>query len=324
MNSFVDWGIPFITWLQSWSEWLVAPMQLFSFLGGEDFYLIFMPVLIWCFNAGLGIRIGLILLTSAGLNSAFKLAFGLPRPYWVSREVIAYSSETSFGLPSGHAQNALAIWGRLAFWIRIRWVSIMLSALIFVISISRWFLGVHFPMDTFVGWIIAGVILFIFLRYEDRIREILAHRSLGVLLALCLLLSISLLGLNFISRAFLAPVTVPAIWETNAVLATGGDAIDPLSLDGAVATSGTILGIAAGGVLLFRWGKFDAGGAWSRRLGRYVLGLIGMAVIFYGLRVIFPSGEDVLSNTLRYLRYATAGFWGAYLAPRLFVLVKLA
>jgi membrane-associated phospholipid phosphatase len=299
-------------------------MQLFSFLGGEDFFLIFMPVLIWCFNAGLGIRIGLILLTSAGINSAFKLAFGLPRPYWVSREVIAYSSESSFGLPSGHAQNALAVWGRLAFWIRIRWVSVLLSALIILISISRWFLGVHFPMDTFAGWIIAGLILFIFLRYEDRIREILAHRSLGVLLALCLLLSISLLGLNFISRAYLAPETVPAIWETNAILGTGGDAIDPMSLDGAVATSGTILGIAAGGVLLFRWGKFDAGGSWSRRLGRYVLGLIGMAVIFYGLRVIFPSGEDLLSNTLRYLRYATAGFWGAYLAPRLFVLVKLA
>ena len=134
----------------------------------------------------------------------------------------------------------------------------------------------------------------------------------------------SLLGLNLFSRAFFAPETVPEIWGTNAYLGTGGDTIDPLSLDGAVATSGTILGIAAGGVLLFRWGKFDAGGLWSRRLGRYVLGLIGMAVIFYGMRVIFPSGEDLLANTLRYLRYATAGFWGAYLAPRLFVLVKLA
>ena len=324
MISFVDWGIPFITWLQSWSEWLVVPMQLFSFLGGEDFFLIFMPVLIWCFNAGLGIRIGLILLTSAGINSALKLAFGLPRPYWVSREVIAYSSETSFGLPSGHAQNALAIWGRLAFWIRIRWVSVLLSALILIISISRWFLGVHFPMDTFAGWAIAGILLFAFLKYEDRIRENLAHRSLGALLALCLLLSISLLGLNLFSRAFLAPETVPAIWETNAYLGTGGDTIDPLSLAGAVATSGTILGIAAGGVLLFRWGKFDAGGLWSKRLGRYVLGLSGMAVIFYGMRVIFPSGEDLLAIMLRYLRYATAGFGGAYLAPRLFVLVRLA
>ncbi len=324
MISFVDWGIPFITWLQSWSEWLVGSMQLFSFLGGEDFYLIFMPMLIWCFNAGLGIRIGLILLTSAGINSAFKLAFGLPRPYWVSREVIAYSSESSFGLPSGHAQNALAIWGRLAFWIQIRWVSVLLSALILVISISRWFLGVHFPMDTFAGWAIAGILLFVFLKYEDRIRGNLAHRSLGALLALCLLLSISLLGINIFSKAILAPEVIPSIWETNAILGTGGDTIDPLSLDGAVATSGTILGIAAGGVLLFRWGKFDAGGLWSRRLGRYVLGLIGMAVLFYGLRTIFPSGESLLANTLRYLRYATAGFWGAYLAPRLFVLVKLA
>ncbi len=324
MILFADWGIPFITWLQSWSEWLVGPMQLLSFLGGEDFYLIFMPVLIWCFNAGLGIRIGLILLTSAGINSAFKLAFGLPRPYWASKDIIAYSSESSFGLPSGHAQNALVIWGRLAFWIQIRWASILLSALILLISISRWFLGVHFPMDTFVGWIVAGLILFIFLRYEDRIREALSTRSIWTLLVLCLLLSISLLGLNIFSRAVLAPETVPAIWEANAALGTGGDAINPLSLDGAVATSGTILGIAAGGVLLFRWGKFNAGGPWSRRLGRYVLGLIGMAVLFYGLRIVFPSGEDLLANTLRYLRYATAGFWGAYLAPRLFVLVKLA
>ena len=324
MISFVEWGIPFITWLQGWSEGLVQPMQFFSFLGSEDFYLIFMPIIIWCFNVGLGLRIGLILLTSAGINASLKLAFGLPRPYWISRDVIAYASETSFGLPSGHAQNAFALWGRMAYWLRTRLVTIGLVILILLISTSRWFLGVHFPMDTFIGWLIAGVILGVFLKYETRVRDTLINRHLGFVIFLCILLSVSILGINLLSYTFLAPGQIPAIWETNAALATGGDVIDPLSLEGAFATSGTILGIAIGGVLLVRWGKFDPGGPWGKRLGRYVIGLIGMALLFYGLRFVFPSGESLLAVSLRYLRYGIAGFWAAYLGPRLFVLLKLA
>lgn len=44
-----------------------------------------------------------MLVTSHGLNSALKIALHGPRPYWVDPNVQAWSTEPSFGMPSGHA-----------------------------------------------------------------------------------------------------------------------------------------------------------------------------------------------------------------------------
>ncbi len=120
MPSWIDWGISIIVWLQGLGEWLLAPMKGFSFLGEELFALLIMPLVMWCLDANLGIRLGLILVTSNTLNEILKIVFGLPRPYWITDRVGAFDSETSFGLPSGHSQNAVAFWGRLAAAWRMR------------------------------------------------------------------------------------------------------------------------------------------------------------------------------------------------------------
>ena len=73
-----------------------------------------MPALYWCIDARLGLRVGMILLLSNGLNAVLKLAFHTPRPYWVDARVTGFAAESSFGLPSGHAQSAASVWGLLA------------------------------------------------------------------------------------------------------------------------------------------------------------------------------------------------------------------
>ncbi len=107
MNPWLDWGIPIIAWLQGLGEGLKAPMQLFTFLGTEEFFLVVMPAILWCLDAALGIRLGFILLASDGLNGTLKLAFGWPRPYWVSDQVRALASESSFGIPSNPSKCRL-------------------------------------------------------------------------------------------------------------------------------------------------------------------------------------------------------------------------
>ena len=52
MTSIWDSGIHFILWLQGLGHWLQAPMAGFTFLGTEQFYLLIMPVLLWCVDAG--------------------------------------------------------------------------------------------------------------------------------------------------------------------------------------------------------------------------------------------------------------------------------
>src|SRR3989337_578653 len=113
MNSIYDLGIQVIIYLQSLGEGLVTFMKLVTFFGNEEFYILIMPALFWCVDAGLGLRLGIILMLSNGLNFSLKLAFHGPRPPWYSPDVRAFVSETSFGAPSGHAMNAVAVWGFL-------------------------------------------------------------------------------------------------------------------------------------------------------------------------------------------------------------------
>lgn len=141
----------FVSAVQGMGDWLKAPMLFFTFLGSEEFYLLALPILYWCIDTALGLRIGLILLVSTGINDALKMTFHAPRPYWFSANVNPLSAESSFGLPSGHSQNAVAIWGSAALYLGKRWVWGIALALMFLIGFSRLYLGVHFPQDILAG-----------------------------------------------------------------------------------------------------------------------------------------------------------------------------
>ncbi|NJN44599.1 MAG: phosphatase PAP2 family protein [Anaerolineae bacterium] len=114
-ESVLDWGIQFILTLQNLGDWLVEPMNFFTFLGNEDFYLLLFPFLYWCVEASIGIRMGVYLVLSIGINELFKASFHDPRPYWYDAQVrLLTGPEFSFGVPSGHAQNGVVIWSGLA------------------------------------------------------------------------------------------------------------------------------------------------------------------------------------------------------------------
>lgn len=325
MSPWLEWGIPVINWFQSLGDWLIGPMNFFTFLGDQEFFLLILPAILWCFDVGLGFRIGIILLTSSGVNSALKLGFGLPRPYWVSTKIRALKAANGFGLPSGHAQTSLAMWGRLAAWIGRTRGYIIFGLLVFLISISRTFLAVHFPTDTLVGWFVGGTILIGFLVLEKPVLERLRRLSVGGQMVTALIASLIILGLGVGTFTLTAGREVPSDWVTTASAAfPEADTIDPRSLNDLFSAAGTLFGIGAGGALLFAWGGFDPRGPWWKRLGRYLLGAITIGAIFFGLKIIFPSGDSILALSLRYIRYAIVGLWASYLGPRIFVALGLA
>jgi membrane-associated phospholipid phosphatase len=325
MIPILEWGYPIIYWLQSLGDWLTPLMQFFTFLGNEEFFLLVLPALLWCVDIGLGVRIGLILLTSNGINSVFKLAFGTPRPYWVNPEVKALSTGTSFGLPSGHAQTALAVWGLLAAWIHRIWATIFFGVLILLISISRPYLGVHYPTDTLLGWLIGGILLAAFLIFDKPVSKWLSRLSAGQQSMLSFVISIAFICLGLLISTATANRPVPLEWIAGAAAAApGSEVIDPLSINGFFSTAGVFFGLGVGAALLYQWGGFHVRGPWWQRLLRYLVGLVGVALIYFGLSAIFPSGDDILANVFRYVRYGAVGFWVAYLGPRVFVLLRLA
>ncbi len=196
MQAVLDLSILMILFFQSLGEWLISAMKLFTMLGNEEFYLLVAPILYWCIDAGLGLRMGLVLMLSDGLCSSFKVLAHGPRPYWYSAQVRALSVEASFGAPSAHAQNAAAIWGMLAAWLKGWGAWAIAIAVILLIGLSRMFLGVHFPIDVAAGWLLGALFLWAFLRLEAPVRKRLDPLSPGgkVLAALGASLGLILLG----------------------------------------------------------------------------------------------------------------------------------
>ena len=52
---------------------------------------------------------------------------------------------------------------------------------------------------------------------------------------------------------------------------------------------------------------------------RFVIGLVGVLVLWQGLGAVFPRDADVISYTLRFVRYALVGMWIMGAAPWLFI-----
>lgn len=308
--------------LQSLGGWLTGPMEFFSFLGSEDFFLIALPLVYWCIDSALGLRIGAMLLLSNGFNSLFKMSMHGARPYWVSGQVAGMASETSFGVPSGHAQIAAGVWGVAADGLKQTWGWVAASIIIFLIGLSRLYLGVHFLYDVLLGWFLGGVTLWVFLKYWDRIAARLKTFSLVRQITLAFAFSLAMIALAaliiFLSRDFV----VPAEWVANATR-NGGEAPNPLSMKGIVTPMGTLFGMLAGVAWLAPRGGCPAPGlAWKRAL-RYAVGVVGVAVFYLGLKIVFPDGEDVVALVFRYIRYTLVGAWVSAGAPWLFSKMNL-
>lgn len=147
-SSLLDWGVQVVLWFQHLGSWLTGPMNVLTFTGDIEFYLLLLPVIYWTVDRRLGLRVAVLLLLSIIISSMCKLILHAPRPYWFDPQVQLWTApEFSFGLPSTHAQNAVVMWGLLAYAGR-RTLGWMIAILLMgLVGLSRMYLGVHFPTD---------------------------------------------------------------------------------------------------------------------------------------------------------------------------------
>jgi membrane-associated phospholipid phosphatase len=325
MEGISNLGVEVILYLQGLGEWLIGPMKFFTFLGNEEFYLFVAPIFLWCIDMKLGLRLGLRLMISGSINSIFKLAFRGPRPYWYDKRVVAHAAEGSFGVPSGHSQNAVVVWGTIAQWIGRAWGWIAAILIIFIIGLSRMALGVHFLHDVLLGWSIGALLLWVLSRLEAPTLAWIKRYSSTNQMLIAFGASLVLILIGAIIRMALGSWHVPAEWQQLASAAhPGAEPIDPLALSGLISNAAVFFGLAVGAIWLEMGRGFDATGPIWQRSVRFVLGVLGVFLIWYGLGAIFPRGEYLLAYILRYLRYALIGLWVSALAPLIFIRIKLA
>jgi membrane-associated phospholipid phosphatase len=290
MEELMLWGLEVIRSVQTVKgPFLTVVMQVLTQAGSEYFYLLFLPVVFWCVDARFGARFGLVFLFSAFTNSWLKVLFAVPRPFVLDPSV-GLAHETSFALPSGHAQGSATFWGLLAGRFRAPWGLVLAIVLPLIIGFTRIYLGVHYPTDLFLGWFLGWGIALLWAALGERISRIVAKSNIR---------------LRIIAAA---------------VIALGMNALHP----GDPTLAGAFLGTALGACFMFGRIPFDAAyGTPGVKALRFGLGLAGLALVYFGGKLMSPGDASTLYLLVKFVRYALVGAWISLGAPWLFVRLGL-
>jgi len=123
----------------------------------------------WLHGVAGAITIGLATLG----NEALKAIIARARPDLLDPIV----AERGFSFPSGHSALGMVAWGifgvlvmrsRLSRRVRLGIVA-LLAVVIFLIGVSRIWLGVHYPTDVLAGWTAGAVIVLLYARLTRRV-----------------------------------------------------------------------------------------------------------------------------------------------------------
>ncbi len=318
MNPIYESGIQFIQTLQTLSPTLDGLMKFFSFLGTFEFYLLLIPFLYWVVSASVGFRVLLLLIGTDFLGIFFKQLLHQPRPYWVG-DVQALAEETSYGIPSTHASDSLAVWGYLVYWINKAWMWVLTGVVVLLIGISRMYLGVHFPTDVLGGWVLSLVAIFLLVKGEVWLSPFFTKQTTGRLIGIGFIVSMLMLLVGWLVGRLIAASPDPAEWAQYSSLARDNSHYFTLA--------GAFFGMVSGYALMRKYAAFETKGIWAKRIGRYLLGMAGVLLLYLGLDALFgvlAADETALGLGLRYIRYGAVTFWAMFGAPWVFLKLRLA
>ena len=317
MEALQQLSIQLIQALQRLSPALDGVMKFFTFLGLPEFYLFLAPFLYWSIDKRLGMRSLLILLTAESFTASFKLLFHQPRPYWIG-DVKQLSIEHTYGIPSGHSSDSLAIGGFFAAQTKKTWGRVLIGIVLFFIALSRLYLAVHFLHDILFGWLIGAVVLWIALSKTAAMQDWFRAQSLGMQMGVSFLLSALIMIAGVTVRALIADHPDPASWSQFSENAR--------SITGFFTLGGAFFGALSGYALMRRYVPFRPSPSWAKSVGSYFLGMVVLVLIYLGLDLVFAKlagDETALGYALRYIRYAAMTLWVAVGAPWLFYKLNL-
>jgi membrane-associated phospholipid phosphatase len=322
--------LPIDFWLtltmQEVGNWMTPVMEFFSWLGYPQAYMIMIAVIYWSVDRNLGIRLAIFLPFTASLNSILKQALHAPRPFWLDPEIKAIWVSNGFGMPSGHAQAA-TVWLYAASFFKRRWFWIGAAFIVFMIGASRVYLGVHFPTQIFIGWVIGIGIVVLFIRREKAFLNWFLGLKLinQVLVITGTTLSIIILGgiFVFMHRNW----QMPSDWLLQSAddFAGRDETILHSQGMGAVAgNAGGFFGASLGALFSYLMGGFDSRGSGWTKILRSLIGLLILSVL-YGVFDRFSPEQsmDWLISIWRFGGYFAISFSALFLVPIILMRMKL-
>ncbi len=289
--------------VQNFSPAVTAFFTHGEFLDSMPWYFLIISVITFGLHPRYGVRLATVFGLNVGLNEAVKLACHMPRPYWVSAGVEAFSSHSSFGFPSGAAMSGAVLYGYIALLVRRYLVVIICCILFLVTSIVRIFCGIHFLLDILGGWILGFLLLAVFLLAAPKAEEFAGRLSRPARLALFAFVSAIPILIVVPVYLSLGGWQVPEPWIELARQQTGV-VIHPDRIQYAWGATGILFGSLFGYEFLKSRGGWNPPADLKRRAGVVFAGtfsvlLINAAIssvwVYVGITALSPQFAVFLS-----------------------------
>ncbi len=317
MDVLGEFSIETIRWLQENYPQLERLFIYVTEAGRFEFYLVIITLTYWCIHKRLGRALGYLLSLSYVLNAVLKHLIRNQRPFWDDLS-LALVDESSYGIPSGHAQSATVFYGLLAIFIHRAWAWILAVVLIILMALSRIYLGVHDIEDVVAGILLGAIVLLGYVLWGRYFVARFNNRILGQRLLIAVSLPIILALIYTVALLLLEAPQRPPQFDTLV------DVAERQSWEDSATALGMLLGLSIGFVMEISRVRFMVDGSIGRRALRYLAGIIVTLVLWRGLGAILPDDPLALAIPLRALRYIVVALWVSYYAPWFFVRFKLA
>lgn len=156
----IDW---MHTLQQIRTPWLDLFFKSLNFFDTQNFYALLIPAIWFGKDWKAGVRFFILCLLSFFCINELKEFFLEPRPFLID-PTVAIIRVSGHSFPSGGAVNAILLPSLLVYHIRKTFIWMIAIPYFLLISLSRIYLGVHYPIDIIGGWVL-GLALFLFYIY---------------------------------------------------------------------------------------------------------------------------------------------------------------
>lgn len=272
-----------------------AFFQFVTYFGEDVFFLALALILLWCIDKHKAYYILICGFVASLAGQLMKMTFQIDRP-WVQdpnfRPVgSAKEAANDFSFPSGHTILVTSTWGATALSFGSKLLRIGAPILIFLVGLSRMYLGVHTPWDVLAGWGV-GIAAIFLLRplMQKAIRD------------------------SRVMWAVIAGLTVLALGNLLLVSLTPAASIGDLSrLDGALKNAWTFMGLSIGLAIIYlmdsRVSHFETQAVWWAQILKVSIGLALLLIIKGALKqpLYALTGGHHLADGIRYGLIAIIG-----------------
>lgn len=170
---FHDEQLQFVIWLSQFRGPYIDPILRFLNYFDSEYFIVFLIPVVWFgISYRWGLRIFSLLYINSICNYVGKRLLKWPRP---SQEVpgLGMFDFDSYGFPSGGAEISMLLGCVLIYYGKSRITTILGILYILLVSFSRIYLGVHFPLDILGGWAIGFSLFLLFLLCRPPIENFL-------------------------------------------------------------------------------------------------------------------------------------------------------